>query len=289
MTLPFGGVDWVTIQKALQDWVVAGSGLSDGSVYWTGQDSPRVREPAISMKIYTALDASPPWLDRETVVLSVPSRTVVPDATLDTLTAAAHALVTGDGPVRLTTTGTIPGGLQLLKDYWVVVIDASTLKLSATFNGTGGNFVGNPITTVDITSAGTGTLTLSGNGQTVRAGQEILYVARSMERMTLNLECHTSAAVGMGMAMAVLHNVKARRPLLSQQAILLAANIGVESVEHVRAVHGIRNAVMFEPRAIMQVHLSVPSEASEAGTIIKVVKGENLITSTTFQVPDPAG
>ncbi len=283
-----GGIDWVAIQRALQRWVVGGSGLPSSSVYWGQQDSPRVAEPAIELRIYNQTQLGQAWLDRESNLLQVPALGVsAVDPTLDTLTIAGHGLITGDGPVRLAIAPTMPGSLSfplaatgsmpdgLLEgvDYWVVVLDGDTIQLSATYFGTGGNFVGNPIMTLDIQSAGVGTITLFGNTHTRRAGQELLYIARAMERCTLNLECHTSAAVGMGMAMSVLHGVNARRMLPSQQAILAAANIGVQDVERVRAIHGVRNAVMFEPRASLQVYFSIVSEASETGTIIQRATG----------------
>ena len=269
-----GGVDWVSVQLALQRWVVGGTGLPSASVYWGQQDAPRVAEPAVEMRIYSQTGVGQAWLDRESKLLVVPTLTIsAVSASLNTLTCAAHGLVTGDGPIRLATTGTMPGGLAVLTDYWVIVVDANTIKLAATYFATGGNFVGNTITPIDITTAGTGVLTLFGNVRTRRAGQEINYIARSSERCTLSLECHTSSGVGMGMALSILHGVPGRRPLPSQQAILIAANIGIQDIDRVRAIHGVRNAVMFEPRAIVQVHLSIPSEAIETGTIIQRVTG----------------
>jgi hypothetical protein len=275
----FGGIDWVTVQAALQAWVVGGTGLPSASVYWGQQDSPRVIEPAVEMRIYnqTQLGLGQIWLDRESRVLSVATLTVTAvDATANTLTIAGHGLVTGDGPVRLASTATLPAGLVDHTDYWVIVVDPNTVRLAGDYFSTGGNFPGNPITPLDITSSGSGTVTMFGDARTRRAGQEITYLARAMERCVLNLECHTTAAVGMGMAMSLLHGVVGRRMLPSQQAILRAANVGVESLERVRAVHGVRNALMFEPRATLQVYFSVPSEASEMGTIIQRATGTTL-------------
>lgn len=34
--------------------------------------------------------------------------------------AVAHGIVSGDGPFRLTTTGTLPDPLQLATDYWFI-------------------------------------------------------------------------------------------------------------------------------------------------------------------------
>jgi hypothetical protein len=51
----------------------------------------------------------------------------------NSLTLTSHAYVTGDGPVRLTTTGALPGGLSLLTDYWIIVVDANTIQFAETF------------------------------------------------------------------------------------------------------------------------------------------------------------
>ncbi len=48
----------------------------------------------------------------------------------NTITITAHGYVTGL-LVRLTTTGTLPGGLALATDYFVIVINASTIKLAS--------------------------------------------------------------------------------------------------------------------------------------------------------------
>lgn len=44
------------------------------------------------------------------------------------ITVTGHAYVHGDGPVRLTTSGTLPTGLSLLTNYWLYVKDANTIQ-----------------------------------------------------------------------------------------------------------------------------------------------------------------
>lgn len=44
-------------------------------------------------------------------------------------TATAHGMLTGDGPFRLTTTGTLPAPLALLTDYYAEKLDANTFAL----------------------------------------------------------------------------------------------------------------------------------------------------------------
>jgi hypothetical protein len=83
-------------------------------------------------------------------------------ATTDICTATAHGLESGDGPLRLTTADTLPAGLSLATDYWVIKIDANTFKFAASrANALAG-------TAVDITDTGTGTHTLSDTADTER-------------------------------------------------------------------------------------------------------------------------
>lgn len=76
------------------------------------------------------------------------------DATDDELDIAAHHWNTGDGPVRLTTTGSLPGGLSANIDYWVIRANAGSIALATTRPNAMANV------RVGITSAGTGTHTV---------------------------------------------------------------------------------------------------------------------------------
>ncbi len=69
-------------------------------------------------------------------------------------TATAHGLTTG-AKVTLTTTGTLPAGLATATTYYIIVISATTFKLSTSqANALAG-------TAIDITDAGTGTHTVN--------------------------------------------------------------------------------------------------------------------------------
>ena len=76
-------------------------------------------------------------------------------ATTDICTATAHGLLTGDGPVRLTTTTTLPAGLALATDYYVIKLSANTFSLAAS------RTLAYAGTAIDVTDTGTGTHTLS--------------------------------------------------------------------------------------------------------------------------------
>ncbi len=75
----------------------------------------------------------------------------------DTITATAHGLLTGDGPVQLTTDDTEPAGLALVTDYWAIRVDADTLQLAASYEDA---VAAEPVV-VDITDDGTGNHTLT--------------------------------------------------------------------------------------------------------------------------------
>lgn len=76
-------------------------------------------------------------------------------ATTDVVTIASHGFTSGDGPYRLSSSGTLPTGLTAGVDYWVSVIDANTFKFALSKDkAVAGDNV------VDITATGSGTHTL---------------------------------------------------------------------------------------------------------------------------------
>ena len=106
------------------------------------------------------------------------------DETTNQITLTGHDFVTGETVVRLTTTDTLPTGLALLTDYWVIVIDANTIQLaSSQANATAGTAVafsdkgGSGTTTLNVqTEAGTLTLQYSFDKSTwidVQAGTDM--------------------------------------------------------------------------------------------------------------------
>jgi hypothetical protein len=284
-------VDWTTRQDAMRAWVAGGCQLPLSNVYWGGQDSERPPEPAVELRVYSSHPMGMAWLDTEVQFNSFsPINVTAVNVGQSRLTATAHGLGNGDGPVRVTSTGTVPGGLVLNTDYWVIKIDANTIQLAKSFVNTGGAWVNgvstvNPVTPITLTSAGTGTISVQSTGSTQRAGHEIRQVSRSLERLGLMVACYTSEVVGINAAMSLLDRIKARQKLPSQQAILRAAHLGLTLVERSRAIHGVRNAVQFEPRALVEVLFSMPTEEAEDGTIIGAVSGTNAITGKTFKVP----
>jgi hypothetical protein len=103
------------------------------------------------------------------VALQVPRALVVADFTFtaeaddEIVTAAAHGLQTGDGPVRISNSGgALPTGLAAATDYYVIKIDANTFYLAATRAAA---LAGTNLT---FTTDGTGTHTLSDTASTKR-------------------------------------------------------------------------------------------------------------------------
>src|SRR5579859_5024629 len=80
------------------------------------------------------------------------------------ITDAGHGLFTGDGPVRLTTSGTLPAGLLANTDYWIVKLTADTYELATSF----ANAMASTPVVVAFTGNGTGTLTITGTAATQR-------------------------------------------------------------------------------------------------------------------------
>lgn len=77
------------------------------------------------------------------------------------LTAAAHGKDTGYGPVRLTTSGTLPGGLATGTDYWLIVVSSNTFQLaSSKANALAG-------VAIEVQDAGSGTHNMRATMQTV--------------------------------------------------------------------------------------------------------------------------
>lgn len=90
----------------------------------------------------------------------------------DTLTMTAHGQVTGSKG-QCTTTGGLPTGLSTSTDYFVIVVDANTVKLATSLA------LAVAGTAVDITGAGTGTQTFTpttstGNVIKLQASNELL-------------------------------------------------------------------------------------------------------------------
>lgn len=290
MSFSPGGVDWQTVQDTLQEWVVAGSGLPDTSVIWGQQDAPRPAAPAIILRISNIAEIGQAWVNTSTNVITFGTLTVsAVDTAGDTLTSVGHGRLTGDGPVHLASTGTLPtavgGDIAPNTDYWLIAPDADHLQLARTFAATGGGQgAGNPTTPIDLTGTGSGAITISPTPNTLRAGQELSEIARTYLRVTLELHCHSAPGVGINMATSILERVRARRKWSSQQSLLDGINVGLIEAERVRAVLGVRDALLFEPRAYLDVHFCVTAEENTTARSLESADILDQITGQTTHV-----
>ena len=261
--------DWDAIQNALHAWVVGGTGMDATKCRWAQQDAPRPEEPGIIMRLTMFDDLGMPWVDHHVNYLTFADITVTAvDDAANTLTKVAHTLLTGDGPVQMEGVD-LPLNLAEDTNYWIIRVDADKVKLAANFvdamNGVA----------IDLGDAGSGTIKIVDTTRTLRAGQEIKYLARSTVKATLSLECFTYDGVGANMATSILNRLRAKAPLPSQRAILEGANIGLTGFDRVFALMGTRDAFLFEPRASLNVQLTLVSEDEETGTIIERVEITN--------------
>lgn len=82
----------------------------------------------------------------------------------ETVTRASHGLLTGDGPIQLTTDDTLPVGLAAETDYWVIKNDANTFFLASSFL----NAITGAGTKVTFSTNGVGNFTFEGTVDTER-------------------------------------------------------------------------------------------------------------------------
>lgn len=122
--------------------------ITTSNIVTTSASDPFLVGGATSVSVQAVID------------VNTPSATTFVDADVNTgtdlITKASHGLTTTGLKVQLTSTGTLPGGLSLATDYFVIVVSSSTYKLASSLaNAQAG-------TAVDITSAaGGGTHTVT--------------------------------------------------------------------------------------------------------------------------------
>lgn len=98
------------------------------------------------------------------------SFTFTADATANTGTKAGHGLNTGDGPFYLSSTTALPDPLAAATPYWVVRVDANTIKFATSHSDALDG------TVVDLTDTGTGTHTLASAANIVSAADDSFLV-----------------------------------------------------------------------------------------------------------------
>lgn len=266
------------IEDAIHAWVVAGSGLAAGSVIWSMQAGPRPPAPYIAMRIANVTPIGHDWADVTETPLVVADDTFTA-AISNVCTATAHGLVTGDGPIRLTTTGTLPAGLSLLTNYWIIRLSADTFSLASSLA------LAIAGTAVDITDTGSGVHTLSDTADTERLGSELLLSARGMREAVLTFQAFAGPATGTLSAEARLGGVLAALALPTRKEALASAGVGIGRLGSIQSLDAIISSVTFEPRATLEVRFFFTSEVTETGNYIESVEIENEDTGVITEVP----
>lgn len=101
----------------------------------------------------------------------------------DTIAETAHGFTTGEGPFRMTSSGTLPAGLALATNYWAIAVDANNFKVASSRNNALAD------TPVDITAAaGGGTHTID------KANRLVVPKSVSKIRMTVGLDTSTPSS-----------------------------------------------------------------------------------------------
>lgn len=282
-----------TIESALAYWVRTGSGLDNEHVFWAFQDRPRPSGNFIEMRLSEIRRIGHDWVDAENNPLVIADDVVESvSAAANTLTLTAHGLLTGDGPIRFTTTGTLPGGIEVDTNYWVIKIDADTIKLAETYPDSINTVI------LDITGVGTGTHTLHDTDDTLRTGSEIAHIVRGQRQAILSLQCFAGMGQGQSATVPVqlLENVLSAYLIPSIKDVLVAAKIGFGPPPNIKAVDGAMGFSVFEPRAMVEIRLFLASETAgattEAGPIIQYVEVERVdedgnTVSSDFIPEDP--
>lgn len=115
------------------------------------------------------------------------------DTTNDTLTFTNHGLKTGDG-VAFESSTTLPTGISADTKYFVIAVDKNTIAIATSAANATAN------TRVNITAAGTGTLTAYKNGFGATAISGIVPVGATITRAWTKMITQAVAVSGAGNA-----------------------------------------------------------------------------------------
>lgn len=260
---------WIDYETAIQRAVYTATGLSTDNVIWAEQkDAPRPEVPFISMKIINISGGGFDWTDQEDVLLTVDDTVDTVDFANNELDIASHGLATGDGPIQLTTTGTLPTGLATSTNYWVIRIDAGTIQLASTFvNAHNG-------VAVSFSDVGAGTHTISNTSSTATSGAEIAQIARGPRTLNISIQCYGNAesgAIGANSPMAILNKLTSKIHFPSVHSILTAAGLSIALFDTPQNISGLLDPAIFEPRAVVNARFHIANEESETGTYIETI------------------
>jgi hypothetical protein len=247
-------------------------------VWWEFEKRPRPTVPYVALSVRGISAVGYDWATHEDNPLVASFTVGAVDATANTITVTAHGLQNGDGPFQFASTGTLPAPLVVDTDYWVIVIDANTLKLAATFEATGGQQplgASNTKTPIDLTSTGSGVITADSTADTLRPGQELIATASGHRVMRVHMECLVAEGAGYD-ALRILENVRAQ--LEFSEFDLDEAGLGLADWNAEVQLLEARRGSILEPRATWDVSFHIASNFTQFQTIISSIDLEVDIT-----------
>lgn len=260
-----------TLEDAIYTWVAAAAGVP---VIWEHQNAPRPAAPYVSLLLATTDPTGRDWDGSEANPLTFDDKAIEDvDTGTSLVTITAHALATGDGPVRVETDDTLPSGLEEDHDYWWVRQDDDRGGFAESL------VKANAGTLVPLADAGTGAHAVVSTADTRRRGAEVTYFSRGMRRCRLVMTCFAASATGVSSAMGILEAVAAKANLPVRRAALRAAGVGVPVFGAAQAAGGALNPAYFEPRAVKEAVFFPASEVSETGTYVEYFGVTEQVTS----------
>ena len=276
-------IAWDTTKQGLQKWIVEGSGLDASKVVYERQYVARPVAPFIEISLIDVEQPAHDWTRRERNPLlgQGPAGTTALASVLGSqlVSAAAHHFVTADGPVGFTGSD-LPPPLNVDDDYWLVVDDATHVRVAASYRDTGGNNVArglgptpNPVTTIALTGSGSGAMAIVLRAKAARAGTEVKRTATGVRAVTFRL---TAFGVEGGAfdATQYLVDVLASLPLHVYELDLVGigmATLGTADVESkIRGIPGKLGSAQ-EPRSIVEIVVYLGSEVVGFETTIQRV------------------
>lgn len=292
-------IAWSSILPAIQAWVVAATGLPDGSVYWEGQGANRGPGPFIVLSVPSIYQPAHDWRRnaRNPLLGQGPSPTttiVSVDPDTGEIVAMGHRFVDGDGPIGIVSDGgEVPIGLDTSADYWAVVVDDDTLQLADTFIHSGCNYPGLTVTPIDsFGNAGSGALSFVLRDNAVRAGKEVTRTSEGMREVTVQLEAFgardqaNNATGNPPTPKQLLTDVLASAPLFVDALDVAGAGIstlGIADIQDGVRMINVKVGTVDEQRAQTQISIYVNSNFSIVGG-----KVDALSISTTAKTPGGA-
>lgn len=279
MSIP---TDIASLEAAVIAWAVAASGYVEDAVRWAQQPSPRPSGAYIELNAQALRPIGVDWTEtRDNPLVFADKAVGAISTTLDRLTVTAHALTTGTGPVRVTASVTVPGGLTAGTDYWAIRIDADTISLAASHD------LALALTAIDITSVGSGSIAIVDTADTVLQGAEISRATRGVRELVLGVQVFAGpAGKGFGTA-APLWTLNTLIASLAQDTYrdaLGLVGLGYQQCESMTALQGGLGQGIMEARAATRLRFGVTSELIGNATYIQFVQVTDVTRSIVYNI-----